>query len=413
MPNIEDYRETLLKKKQNVTKSFLTLPPFEDNLLEMNPFIKLFALFILLLSLVPSIHAKDDSKKVNLAYDMDFDMRFDNREFYKSAFSSSMTIFAARVTPSIGLSISQNEDVDHKIMMGADVMKNFGGNGDDLIQELTFYYNLKKKLKNADMTVYAGIFPRRKMIADYSPAFFSDSLAFYDNNLEGILIQFDRPSVSFEIGCDWMGQYGKDSRERFMVFSGGAWNMDDSFISLGYSAYLYHFANSFTQKGVVDNVLLNPYIRFDFADYISFQKFSIRFGWLQAMQNDRVNTAGYVFPGGCELDIDIKNYNFGIHNRLFCGKNMMPYYNTKDNTGAKYGSSLYMGDPFYRLHDNGSIAFGLYDRLEAYYEPDIKGFSEYVKVRVTAAFHFNGDKYCGSQQMVQLTFNLQELLNVR
>lgn len=92
---------------------------------------------------------------------------------------------------------------------------------------------------------------------------------------------------------------------------------------------------------------------------------------------------------------------------------MMPYYNTKDNTGAKYGSSLYMGDPFYRLHDNGSIAFGLYDRLEAYYEPDIKGFSEYVKVRVTAAFHFNGDKYCGSQQMVQLTFNLQELLNVR
>ena len=33
--------------------------------------------------------------KVNLTYDLDFEMRFDNREFYRSRFSESMTIFGA------------------------------------------------------------------------------------------------------------------------------------------------------------------------------------------------------------------------------------------------------------------------------------------------------------------------------
>ena len=32
-------------------------------------------------------------KSVKFAYDVDFEMNFDNRELYKSAFSRSMTIF--------------------------------------------------------------------------------------------------------------------------------------------------------------------------------------------------------------------------------------------------------------------------------------------------------------------------------
>ena len=42
-------------------------------------------------------------KNLKFAYDIDFEMNFDNREFYRSAFSSSMTIFGARLTPAIGL----------------------------------------------------------------------------------------------------------------------------------------------------------------------------------------------------------------------------------------------------------------------------------------------------------------------
>lgn len=44
-----------------------------------------------------------ERKDLRFAYDVDFEMNFDNREFYRSAFSSSMTIFGARLTPAIGL----------------------------------------------------------------------------------------------------------------------------------------------------------------------------------------------------------------------------------------------------------------------------------------------------------------------
>ena len=60
---------------------------------------KRLLVIIYLLVAATSLHAADSLKTVSLAYDVDFKMNFDNRELYKSAFSRSMTIFGARVTP--------------------------------------------------------------------------------------------------------------------------------------------------------------------------------------------------------------------------------------------------------------------------------------------------------------------------
>ena len=369
---------------------------------------RLLAIIYLLVA-ATSLHAADSLKTVSFAYDVDFKMNFDNRELYKSAYSRSMTIFGARVTPSVGLAVRPQAGEEHKVMIGADVMKDFGGVQTRILEELTLYYRMQKDLGDTDLTLYAGIFPRSRTTGDYSPAFFSDSLLFYDNNLEGVMLQLRRPKASFEVACDWMGQYGPDRREKFMVFSAGEGEIMP-FMSLGYAGYLYHFANSYTQKGVVDNILLNPYLKFDFADAIGLQRLDVRLGWLQGMQNDRVHGNGYVFPSGGEVDFDVRNWNVGVRNRLFCGTDMMPLYNDKDNTGVKYGPELYMGDPFYRVYDDGRDGLGIYDRLEVYYEPDFKGSSKYINIRIGAIFHFNAMKYCGTQQMVTVRFNLQSLL---
>ena len=66
------------------------------------------------------------NKQVKFTYDVDFEMNFDNREFYRSDFSSSMTIFGARLTPAIGLEAIQKDGTSHRIMVGADIMKDFG-----------------------------------------------------------------------------------------------------------------------------------------------------------------------------------------------------------------------------------------------------------------------------------------------
>lgn len=373
------------------------------------------------------IHASDkDSTAVRFAYDVDFDMNFDNREFARNSFSPSETIFGARVTPAVGVQVFQPAGLSHKVMLGVDVMKNFGDSPvssqiagsnspetenalvhKNLFNEITLYYQLQKHYGKTDFSMTAGIFPRKTMEAYYSQAFFSDSLKFYDNNLEGVLLKLRRPKAYFELGCDWMGQIGTHRREKFMVFSGGEGKIF-SFLGLGYSAYMYHFANSGKVKGVVDNFLVNPYLRLDFAKMTGLQSLSLRAGWIHSMQNDRANVGHYIMSGGAEVELDVRHWNVGIHNTFFFGNTLMPLYNIKDLGGHKYGNRLYYGDPFYRINDDGTYGTGFYNRAEAYYEPYI---GEFMKVRVTAAFHFNHVKYAGCQQMVRLVFDLQKLLD--
>ena len=381
-------------------------------------------IFILLVLLSASAMATE-KPKVSFAYDLDFEMNFDNREFAKSRFTPSMTIFGARVTPAVGLSVAEQDGTLHRLMAGVDVMKDFGAspvseliaggqtaetarnlNNLGLFREVSLYYNLRKKVSKVDMELYVGIFPRSAMGGSYSQAFFSDSLKFYDNNLEGLLLTFRRPKAYFEVGCDWMGQYGTARRERFMIFTAGEGKVLP-FMSLGYAGYMLHYANSVQAKGLVDNILLNPYACFELAEYTGLQKLSFRLGWLQAIQRDRAYEGGFVHPFGGEFDQEVRNWNVGIHNKMFYGTDMMPYYNNFDNAGLMYGAQLYFGDPFYRVHDDGATGAGFYDRLEVYYEPKL---SDWLDLRVSAVFHFNGTRYSGCQQVIGLRFDLHELL---
>ena len=352
----------------------------------------------------------DSSKvKVGFAYDLNFDMQFDNREFYKSAYTSSMTIFGTRLTPSVGVALEQKNGTRHRLMAGIDVLKNFGAANEnsELFKEMTLYYDIQKQLGKTGFEMVAGVFPRRFAEGSYSQAFYSDSLRFYDNNLEGLLLKFSRPKAHFEVGCDWMGMFDTYSRERFQIFSAGEGRVLP-FMSIGYAASLYHFSCSGVSDGVVDNALVNPYLRFDLASKANLQTLSVRLGWLQALQNDRAHVGHYVFPGGAEVVMEVQKWNVGVKNDMFIGKNMMPYYNTVDNAGYKYGSLLYMGSPFYKVWDNGRDGVGLADRLEIYYAP--KFGAPYLDLKVSAVFHFDGEKYCGCRQMVSLNFNLEELL---
>ena len=356
------------------------------------------------------VNAESAKDKVSLAYDLDFEMRFDNREFYRSRFSESMTIFGARLTPSVGVQIVQDNGLRHRLMAGVDVMKDFGDSAanKELFRELTIYYNVQKQVGDSGLELYAGIFPRKLLDGRWTQAFFSDSLSFYDNNLEGILLKLKRPKAHFELGADWMGLTGEYRRERFMIFSSGEGQVLP-LTTFGYSFYVYHYAGSRKVRGVVDNILINPYARIDLGERMGMQKFSITLGWLQALQNDRRNVGRYVFPGGGEFDLEARHWNIGVHNRFYFGTDIMPYYNSFDAGGFKYGAgSLYLGDPFYRVNDRGERKAGMYDRLEIFYAPKI---GKYLEINVSAILHFNEFHYSGFQQMVGVRFNLNELIN--
>ena len=379
----------------------------------MNRYLYLFILLMLgcFADVLQASEPINDSTKVKVgfAYDLDFDMQFDNREFDGTSYTSSMTVFGARVTPSVGVGLQQKNGTKHRLMVGIDIMKDFGSarKNSELFDEITLYYDVQKQIGKTGFEMVAGVFPRRYAEGSYSQAFYSDSLRFYDNNLEGLLLKFSRPKAYFEIGCDWMGMYDTYSRERFQIFSSGEGRVLP-FLSLGYAASLYHFSFSGVSVGVVDNALVNPYLRFDMASMTDMQTLAVRLGWLQALQNDRANVGHYVFPGGAEVVMEVQKWNVGLRNDMFIGTDIMPYYNTVDNAGYKYGNVLYMGSPFYRVWDDGRDGIGLADRLEVYYAP--KFGAPYLDMKVSAIFHFDGEKYCGCRQMVSLNFNLEKLL---
>lgn len=368
--------------------------------------------------------AGKDKAKVKFAYDVDFETYFDNRELYRSNFSTSMSIFGARLTPYVGFEVKQ-KNMSHSVMAGIDVQKDFGaspisgkyaaGAPDEqkktqsnlaLFGEITMYYRLRAQAKDNDIEMYAGIFPRRFCSEEYGRAFISDSLRFYDNNLEGVLLKVTRPKAAFEIGADWCGKIGKARREKFLIFAAGHGYVLP-WLNMGYAVSGEHLASSEEVWGVVDNILCNAWMKFEFDKMLPLDKFSLRLGWLQSFQQDRRMTHKYIFPGGGEVKFNIQKWGVGVENDLYVGTDLLPYYNCVDGGGFKYGERLYFSDPFYRVWDDGRTGIGTYDRLAVYYNPRIcRG----VDIKLSAVFHFNG-KYSGCQQIVGINVNLQEILH--
>lgn len=348
----------------------------------------------------------------HLLYDADFSLNFDNREYDISGFQTSETIFGARLEPSAGLEI-RNGKLTHRLMGGIDVMKDFGDvktENSELFRELKFWYGLDMMTNRGEsFGMTAGIFSKNMMKEEWSTAFFSDKDRWYDNNIEGVLMSLAGKDYRLEFACDWTGKIGSspETREKFMLMSAGhgKWG----WLTLGYNAYGIHYANSELVKGVVDNILAEPYAKVDIKSLLnaSLQGFHIKVGWLESIQRDRRLGNGFDFSGVMEFTAAIRQWNVQLENSFFCGTDLLPYYNETDAGGIMYGDRLYCSDPFFRLDKEGDSGTHIYDRFEASWMPRI---CNGVYLGISAVLHMNGEGMLGNQEMFKLSVNLQELL---
>ena len=311
-----------------------------------------------------------------------FDFFFDNRE-YKSEINWPQTLFGARIAPELGIRWAER----HSLMMGIDLLANFGAKPFQTDNEIFGYYQYNAPKFKA----FAGVVPRRKVIGDYPSAFFSDSVKYYDPNLTGLLLQYVGEKGYVEFGCNWNSMITNEKREKFLLFSAG--RIRHGLFYAGYHLSMYHHAGTYLDDGVVDNVLLHPHVGIDLSGKTGMQELSLQAGWLQAFQNDRKYVGDYVTPGGVQIELKVQKWNFGIFNTLYAGKDLMPYYMA--DPSLDYGPGLYWGEPFYRT-DN------IYDRLEIYWQPV---HTEIMKLRVASVHHYDGRKW-GWQQKVLFSVNL-------
>ena len=334
--------------------------------------------------------------KLSFEYGFDGDFRFDNREFSVSdeRLSPSMTIGAVVLTPSVGVGFGQSDSARHRLMAGVDLRRDFGsGQTTDIFQEVTLWYDVCLKLPRGCFKAAAGVFPRSKIEGEYSEAFWSDSLRFNDRNLDGVLLEWRSSDFFAELGLDWMGMAGYDRKERFEIFSSLRWDALE-WLSLGWSAVMYHYAGSELSPGVVDNHKFNPYVRLSAAHLTGMQDLSLKAGPVLTYQWDRVNDASPVTPCGAEFVLGAQKWNISVQNTTYLGQNLMYYYEGRDTGGFPYGNNLYRGLNFYR---------GFYDRLEIFWTPH---FTSWLDFRLGARLHFDSSGYLGWAQVASLTVHL-------
>lgn len=357
---------------------------------------------ILLLSAFVAVSAQE------FDYDFDFRYYFHNGEYDYSNnyFESSGTINAAALTPWIGFSYRQNEDISHRAMLGVDLRKDMGTKLSLDTHELLLYYQLSiEPYKDERFDAIFGIYPRSFSEGWYNTAFFSDYNLFEDRFFEGCWFKYRTDRTFAEIGLDWHGRKDMLERERFQILSSGRFNVYKAF-SLGYALKFYHFSSSRLLQNVVDNHMLHIYAELA-PRMTALDRFSITAGAIGTYQWDRRFEDGRRFPFGFFSSQEIAYKGFGLRNEWYGGDDLMPLF-AGNVLGFTYGTDLYHGSLFYHTQIE---SFSVYDTLSLYYEwkpvPAVA-----VKASVTA--HIGNPTadfgfFRGWQQVISATFDLDSI----
>lgn len=349
------------------------------------------ALFFLLFT----VSAVSAQQKPRFDWDLGFDVRFDNREYdglKHTGVASSQTLFSARVAPAVGLGwVNARGDGHHRVMAGGTFTLDMGDRapGND-IEELLFYH-----FDSPKYSVLAGKFERRYLIGEYSRAIYSGSSAFYDNVLDGMVLQHHPRWGYVELALDWDGAGTEDYRESFRVLSAGRWSPSRArswwgAFSVGYSFDLYHLASrTGALDGVVDHILINPFVGFAAHELLPwFERLSVDVGAMSSLDRDRAGANEWLIPEGTTIDFTVQKWNVGLRDRLYMGDPQMPLR-------PLYGKRVYQGDGLFS-------AGRFYNYTTVYWRPRL---AEAVSLNLELGLHTDG-KGVGLQQVAGLCIEL-------
>ena len=325
-------------------------------------------------------------------YDADFQLIFDNRAFAASdnAFIPSGTMNTLVFAPTAGFSIQQSRQVHHRFAAGVELAYDLGSKTwDGLFREPILFYDAHVQARRGMFEAIAGIFPRRYMEGAYSEALFSGMYRNTDRQIEGALLKWRSSRFYTELVADYMGP------DRFQLVSFGRWGATQ-WLSLGWAGSFYHFTSALSRE-VVDNHLLNPWLRMDFSARTPWQELSVQVGALASYQRARKDGVDPSLPLGGEMKLTARRWNVGVSNITYVGGDLMPYFFERLAEGGIYGTALYFGTPCYnRFYDYAEVAW-------------IPQLTHYLSMRIAAKFHFGPSGFLGWQQQFSLRLSLDAL----
>ena len=363
-----------------------------------SPMSRVFRYLLLVIALVCGGGYTLSAQELKLG--VDFATLFDNTEYASLDNTTSGTLFGARLTPQVGLEWQEH----NTLMLGADLYQDFGDKRFLSAAKLQLYYAYKAE----KVRLYAGIFPRTAMRGLQSPLFFDPAYCYYRNAISGVLARYvDAESPSYvEFVMDYTGMRSYDVRESFAIMSSGKHSFDISgFLSYGYDFYMGHYAKDYnpeTADGVVDNIMLTPYVGYENKGvaWMGIWPLTIdaRLSYVQSLQRDRINENVWEHPFGGELYVAFGWAGIELSNRLYVGKSsLLTLYN-------RYGADLYHGVSLYRSEK------GFYDAIALSYNRWF--FNDTVGVKAGITMECDGTGW-GTRQWLQVAVNLDYGINLK
>ncbi len=290
-----------------------------------------YPLIVLLLILLCST---SHATKPTFLYDVDFLTYFDNRE-YKEPYNPQ-TIFAFRLSPTVGVGMSDPNGGAHRLMAGVHYTQSLGGNWENARVLPTAYYQYKLD----GFSVNLGAIPFSERIETMPDFLFFDSIAYARPNVQGALLQYESEHGFAEMMCDWHSAQYKTRREMFRIMLNGQYAYKCFW--LGALVQMHHKANAAeytVHEGVCDDIHLVPHVGLNLSQHTPLDSLSIKASYIYSIQRERKTDTMYN-PQGMLLDV-CANWRFlGLKNTLYIGENLMPFY-------AKHGTNMNLGDPFY------------------------------------------------------------------
>lgn len=330
----------------------------------------------LMATTVPSLAQK-------FVYDLDFLFYFDNRE-YHSPYSDAQTLLGVRLSPEIGVALTDKSGGSHRIMGGVQYGQPLSKNFRDAKLMPTLYYQYEQKGFN----LHFGAIPYRKLMRPLPEFYLSDSLSYAQPNLQGALIQYVGKRGFVELYCDWYGLQSRTTREAFQLMIDGEFRT--KILYAGSYLSLSHLANKAAPEprlGVSEKFSVNPIVGVNLSPITPLDSFTVQAGYLLAYNRERETHTEYT-SHGFHADLYLQWRFLAIRNSFFYGENFMPFY-------SYLGAEFHRGNPFFQSE--------LYNRTDLIVYLFRK---EFVECRFAWNIHYIPDCKLGHQQQIILSFNL-------
>ncbi len=300
---------------------------------------------------------------------------FDNREYTYERMQSG-TLFATRLTPTVGVSFG-----NHDIVAGVSWIQPI----DSRIELSRFKPTLYYRYDTPQFAMSMGLFPRTQLIEPLDDFLQSDSLAFFSPNIQGALFQHRSKLGYVEALIDWRGLPTKTTREAFMIVGQGRINITP-WLFAGGAVAMNHLARAKDEAPeaathVTDNLMIRPYVGVDFSHRTVLDSLTLRVGYLATLDRER-SVTDWMVSHAFVADVTVEWRFLGLRNKFYYGGAAQPLYD-------KFSSILYQGEAYYTAE--------WHNRLDVY------GYffrNSFVNCFASVNFYFTPGGKVGCQQQL-------------